>query len=54
MARIGFKKLVQKLQRKGYSKKSAQRIAYSIGVKKYGKQGMIKKAVAGRKKKRRK
>ena len=46
-----FKKLESKLEKKGYSKKSAGAIAYSAGAKKYGKEGMAKKAAAGRRKK---
>ena len=44
-----FKKLSAKLQRQGNSKESANKIAYSIWAKKYGKAGMAKKAAAGRK-----
>ena len=43
-----FKKLVGKLERKGLPAKEAGGIAYKQGVKKYGKQGMAKKATAGR------
>lgn len=50
---IGFKKLSKKIQRKGKSKASADRIAASIGRKKYGKKGMARKAAAGRRKARR-
>jgi GH24 family phage-related lysozyme (muramidase) len=46
-----FKKLQRSLQRKGYSEKSAGAIAYTIGVKKYGKAGMARKAAAGRRRK---
>jgi len=45
-----FDKLVKKLMKEnGYSEDRAKRIAYSIGVKKYGKAGMAAKSVAGRK-----
>ncbi len=44
-----FKRLVAQLMKKGKSKESAQKIAYTAGVKKYGKAGMAKKAAAGRK-----
>lgn len=44
-----FKKLSNKLQRQWKSKESANKIAYSIWVKKYGKAGMAKKAAAWRK-----
>ncbi len=48
MARVGFKKLETQLSRKKgiYSPGG---LAYKIGVKKYGKAGMAKKAAAGRK-----
>jgi hypothetical protein len=49
---VGFKKLSKSIQRKGKSKKSADAIAATIGRKKYGKAGMAKKAVAGRKRKK--
>ena len=45
-----FKRLVNKLVQEGNSLESARKIAYSIGVNKYGKSGMAKKAAAGRKK----
>lgn len=46
-----FSKLSSKIQKKqGLSKESANAITYSIGVKKYGKEGMAKKAAAGRRK----
>lgn len=45
-----FKKLVAQLMKKGQSKEAAQKIAYTAGVKKYGKAGMAAKAAAGRKK----
>ena len=45
-----FKRLVAQLMKKGQSKEAAQKIAYSIGAKKYGKAGMAAKAAAGRKK----
>jgi hypothetical protein len=44
-----FKKLVKKLEDKGLPASEAGGIAYKEGVKKYGKTGMKKKAVAGRK-----
>jgi len=45
-----FDKLVKKLiKENGYSEDRAKRIAYSIGVKKYGKAGMTAKSIAGRK-----
>lgn len=47
MAHIGFKKLTAKLSRKGVRNPKA--VAASIGMKKYGKAGMAKKAAAGRK-----
>jgi|TARA_R100000084_G_scaffold91962_1_gene45832 hypothetical protein len=50
MPRIGFKKLVSNLERKGKSKESAQKIAAFIGRKKYGKSKMSKMAAAGRRK----
>ncbi len=48
MPKGGFKKFSSSLQKKGYSKKSANAIAASVGRKKYGKEGMAKKAAAGR------
>lgn len=45
-----FKVLQKKLMKKGKTKKQAGGLAYTIGVKKYGKAGMAKKAAAGRKK----
>lgn len=47
-----FKKLEEKLEKKGMSKAEAGGIAYNQGVKKYGKAGMAKKAAAGRAKKK--
>ena len=44
-----FKKLSNKLQRQGKSKESANKIAASIWIKKYGKAGMARKAAAARK-----
>jgi hypothetical protein len=44
-----FKKLQMSLERKGYSKDAAGAIAYKVGVAKYGKKGMAKKAALGRK-----
>lgn len=43
-----FKKLSNKIQKQGHSKKSADAIAASIWIKKYGKAGMAKKAAAAR------
>jgi hypothetical protein len=56
--RIGFKKLANKVaksyEKKGMSKKQAEKVgkavAYKVGVNKYGKAKMKRKAVAGRKK----
>jgi hypothetical protein len=45
-----FKTLVNKLVKQGNSLESARKIAYSIGVNKYGKKGMAQKAAAGRNK----
>jgi hypothetical protein len=44
-----FAKLKSKLQKKGYSAKSAAAIAASIGFKKYGKKKMLSWAAKGRK-----
>jgi|TARA_R110000868_G_scaffold800_1_gene5874 hypothetical protein len=47
-----FSNLSSKIQKEqGISKDAANAITYSIGVKKYGKAGMTKKSIAGRKKK---
>ena len=43
-----FKRLSRKIQKKGKSKASADRIAAAIGRKKYGRAGMARKAAAGR------
>ncbi len=43
-----FAALVKKLTAKGHTEDSARRIAYSIGVKKYGRRAMARKAAAGR------
>lgn len=43
---VGFKKLEEKFKREG--KKDPGGLAYAIGAKKYGKEGMAKKAAAGR------
>jgi hypothetical protein len=43
-----FKRLVRKLESKGKSAKQAGGIAYKVGVEKYGKAGMARKAAAGR------
>lgn len=45
-----FKKMENKLEKKGYSKESATKIAASIGRKKYGDEKMQKMAAAGKKK----
>ena len=45
---IGFKKLEEKFKSEG--KKDPGGLAYAVGVKKYGKAGMAKKAAAGRRK----
>lgn len=45
-----FKKLQVKLEREGKSKDAAADIAGAIGIKKFGKKGMAKKAALGRKK----
>lgn len=45
-----FERLVGKLTAKGHTEDSARRIAYSIGVKKYGRRAMARKAAAGRRK----
>lgn len=44
-----FDKLVGKLEDKGHSAEGARKIAASIGDKKYGVEGMAKKAAAARK-----
>lgn len=43
-----FAALVEKLTAKGHTEDSARRIAYSVGVKKYGRRAMARKAAAGR------
>lgn len=48
-----FKALVKKLMSQGKSETAAKKIAYSIGVNKYGKKGMARKAAAGVKRTRR-
>jgi hypothetical protein len=45
-----FKRMVKKLEGKGSSKGSATKIAAAIGRKKYGAEGMAKKAAASRRK----
>lgn len=57
MPESNFKKLQKKVAKKKnprtgkpYGMDTAGKIAYSVGVKKYGKAGMAKKAAAGRKK----
>ena len=45
-----FKTLANSIRKQWYSKKSANAIAASIGIKKYGKAGMARKAAAGRRK----
>jgi len=48
-----FSKLSSSIQKKsGKSKAAADAIAYAIGVNKYGKTGMARKAAAGKRKKR--
>jgi len=57
MAQSAFKKLqnqvARQYEKKGKSPAQAQkiggRVAYTVGAKKYGKKGMAKKSVAGRK-----
>ena len=49
MPKGGFKQFTSSLRKKGYSASSADKIAASVGRKKYGKAGMAKKAAAGRK-----
>lgn len=46
-----FDKLAAKLRRRGV--RNPRGLAYEIGVKKYGKRGMARKAAAGRRRKRR-
>jgi|TARA_B100000780_G_scaffold228515_2_gene167914 hypothetical protein len=46
-----FMRLVNKLVDDGKSLSAAKKIAYSIGVSKYGKKGMAAKSAAGRNKK---
>lgn len=49
---LGFKKLKNQIKRKeGYSDERAKSIAAAIGIKKFGKAGMARKAAAGKKKK---
>ena len=43
-----FKKLSKNIQKQWYNKASADAIAASIGIKKYWKSGMAKKAAAAR------
>lgn len=45
-----FKKLENKLERKGESEHEAGAVAYLAGEKKYGKAGMAEKSAAARKK----
>jgi len=54
MAHIGWKKLVAELIKRGYSEDAANRIAWSICVKKYGKAKCIEMAQRARKKKAKK
>jgi len=51
VARMGWDKLVAELMKKGYSEEAANKIAWSICVKKYGKAKCIAMARAARKKK---
>lgn len=48
-----FADKVRMLKGRGYSEESARRIAYTIGVAKYGKREMARKAAAARAKKAR-
>ena len=48
-----FKKLVGKLESKGKSPAQAKGIAAKVGMEKYGKAGMERKAAAGRAKAKR-
>lgn len=43
-----FSELVAKLEKKGYSKDYATKIAAKVGDEKYGKEGMAKKSAAAR------
>lgn len=43
-----FKRLEEKLEKKGMSEKEAGGTAYNVGVAKYGKAVMAKKAAKGR------
>ena len=43
-----FKRLEEKLEKKGMSEKEAGGVAYNAGVAKYGKSVMAKKAAKGR------
>lgn len=45
-----FKKLSKKIQKEWHTKEEADAITASIGMKKYGKAGMAKKAAAWRRK----
>ena len=47
-----FRQMVKKLMAQGKSEEAARRIAYSIGVNKYGKKGMARKAKAGMRKRK--
>lgn len=49
MAHIGWDELVKQLMEKGYSEDQANRIAYAICVKKYGKDKCLAKAQRARK-----
>tara|TARA_R110002073_G_scaffold63566_3_gene159241 strand:+ start:1633 stop:1785 length:153 start_codon:yes stop_codon:yes gene_type:complete len=46
-----FSRLAAKIRKSGKSASAANAIAASIGIKKYGKAGMAKKAAAGKRKK---
>lgn len=51
MAESKFNKLSSKIQKKeGYTKEQADATAAKIGMEKFGKKGMAKKAAAGKKK----
>lgn len=51
MAESAFDRLAKKIASRGYSKKSADAIAATIGRRKYGRAGMAAKAAVGRKNK---
>lgn len=47
---IGFDALKAKLMAQGKSAEQAGGIAYKVGVQKYGKKGMVRRAALGRRK----